>query len=80
MFLSDDVGKSEQSDTHTLCNTHADDMCHTELMMAHCLRHWPADLHHRLLHLTIVSLGLYIYVLSFQIIGKSQHLICTQIH
>ena len=66
MFLSD--GKAEQSDTHTLCYTHADDYCaarDAELMMAHCLRHWPADLHHRWLDLTLFSLGLYIYFSSF---------------
>ena len=80
MFLSDVVlAKQSDTHTHTLCYTHTDDYyaardaLHTddyyardgELMTAHCLRHWPADLHHKWLHLTLVSLGLYIYVSSF---------------
>ena len=68
MFLSDDVGKAEQSDTHTHYAIHTQMTCaarDAELMMAHCLRHWPAKLHHRLLHLTLVSLGMYIYVSNF---------------
>ena len=42
MFLSDDVAKAEQSDTHTHYAIHTQMTCaarDAELMMAHCLRH-----------------------------------------